>query len=101
MTVKKAVEYLELMKWLKGYDNTTVGGMPIANIIDDIIALLKAQEPKRGRWMECEDGWGDTHYQCSECGLEWILNDGTPEENNMNYCPHCGAMDGESDGQAG
>ena len=47
------------------------------------------------RWLECEDGWGDCHYQCSECGCEWCLNDGTPEENGMKFCPNCGAkMDG-------
>lgn len=58
--------------------------------VSDALALLKA-EPKRGRWLTCEDGWGDEHYQCSECGCEWCLNDGTPKENGMNYCPHCGA----------
>lgn len=56
----------------------------------DALALLK-QEPKRGRWLECEDGWCDTHYQCSECGMEWNLDAGTPEENDMYYCPNCGA----------
>ena len=67
-------------------------------LMRDALALLKAQEPRvHGRWMECEDGWGDCHYQCSECGCEWCLNDGTPEENGMNYCPNCGAkMDGEA-----
>ena len=51
-----------------------------------------------GRWLTCEDGWGDEHYQCSECGLEWVLNDGTPLENDMHYCPNCGArMDGEKE----
>lgn len=44
-----------------------------------------------GRWLECEDGWDDTHYQCSECGMEWNLDAGTPEENDMHYCPNCGA----------
>ena len=44
-----------------------------------------------GRWMEIEDSWGDCHYQCTECGEEWNLEAGTPAENNMNYCPNCGA----------
>ena len=49
------------------------------------------------RWLECEDGWGDCQYQCSECGGEWCLNDCTPEENGMKFCPNCGAkMDGEA-----
>lgn len=46
MTIEKAVMYLENMKWLKGYSNTTVDGVPLDNVIDDIIALLKAQEPR-------------------------------------------------------
>lgn len=34
-------------------------------------------------------------YQCKNCGLAWMLNDGNPFENEMNYCPKCGArMDG-------
>lgn len=73
---------------------------------DGYIAALKsvpavdAVPVVHGRWLECEDGWGDTHYQCSECGEEWNLDAGTPEENDMNYCPNCGAkMDGrENDG---
>ena len=50
-----------------------------------------------GRWIEIEDSWGDCHYQCTECGEEWNLDAGTPAENNMNYCPNCGAkMDEEA-----
>ena len=61
---------------------------------------VDAEQIKRGKWLTCDDGWGDVHYQCSACGNEWCLNYGTPEENGMNYCPHCGAkMDGgEKDG---
>ena len=43
MTVDKAIAYLENMKWLKGYDNTTIGDIPISDIIDDIIALIRNQ----------------------------------------------------------
>lgn len=49
-----------------------------------------------GRWMEREDGFGGTCYMCSRCAEEWALNDGAPTENNMYYCPQCGAkMDEE------
>ena len=30
-------------------------------------------------------------YTCSLCGEDWQLNAGNPEDNNMNYCPNCGA----------
>lgn len=60
------------------------------------IPAVDAAPVVHARWLECEDGWGDCHYQCSECGCEWCLNDGTPEENGMKFCPRCGAkMDGE------
>lgn len=52
---------------------------------------------RQGYWEEISDygGWGDTHYRCSVCGEEWYLEDGNPKENNMNFCPRCGArMDG-------
>lgn len=53
----------------------------------------------RGRWIEIKDGWGDCCYRCSECGEEWVLDAGTPAENNMNYCPVCGAeMRAEQEG---
>lgn len=50
---------------------------------------------RRGRW-ETKDGWdGDEYYACSSCGAEFVLIDGTPSDNDYNYCPHCGAkMDG-------
>ena len=56
------------------------------------------QPVKCGYWEEVTDygGWGDTHYRCSVCGEEWYLEDGKPKDNNMNFCPRCGArMDGE------
>lgn len=30
-------------------------------------------------------------YECSECGLMWSLDEGTPKENEMYYCPKCGS----------
>lgn len=58
------------------------------------------QPVKHGKWEELTDygGWGDTHYRCSVCGEEWYLEDGTPQQNNMNFCPRCGSrMDGDID----
>lgn len=54
------------------------------------------EERKTGKWIE-KDGWdGDVYYDCSACGESWITIEGTPWDNDMNYCPHCGAkMEGE------
>ena len=53
-------------------------------------------EVRHGEWIEKDDGWGGVLYTCSACGCDWTTIDGTPFENNMRYCPECGAkMDGE------
>lgn len=40
-------------------------------------------------------------YGCTKCALVWFMSNGyTPEENEMFYCPKCGAiMDGKGDAQ--
>lgn len=46
VTNQQAISYLENMKWLKGYDNTSITGISLQNIIDDIIGLLKEHEAR-------------------------------------------------------
>lgn len=56
----------------------------------------RAKPARQGRW-DCIDDDGGV-YKCSVCGDEWYLEAGTPEENNMHFCPHCGAcMDAGND----
>lgn len=57
------------------------------------------QPLRHGRW-ETVEGWdGDELYRCSECGDEFVLIEGTPNDNNYWFCPHCGAdMRGEQNG---
>lgn len=47
-------------------------------------------EPKEGHWIKHETPDGDTHYECSECGVLWAFNYGTPEDNEVYFCPKCG-----------
>jgi rubrerythrin len=65
---------------------------------DERIKELETQLPKEGEWI---DLFGHD-YKCSVCG-EWYRMDGTPEQEDMNYCPNCGARmdgkDGERDGR--
>lgn len=78
--------------------------MAIFGMIDAIDYQNKKQESsagheperKTGRWIERFDIWDDIlQYECSVCGKLWVLNDGTPKNNEMNYCPKCGAKMGE------
>ena len=70
-----------------------------ADAIEELQAEVERLEPKRGEWKETDMGWdGDTAWVCSVCGEPWTLIDGTPKENNMNYCPNCGAKMEVQDG---
>ena len=39
-------------------------------------------------WSRADD---DTDLWEGSCGVAWVLWEGTPAENGMNYCPRCGA----------
>ena len=61
-------------------------------VIDTIRELPSAQpEPKEGHWILRESPDGGEQYECSECGVLWEFNDGTPEDNEAYFCPNCGA----------
>lgn len=64
--------------------------------INRLNELLKTEQPKHGHWIEQEGFDSDVYYDCSVCGESWVTVEGTPEDNGMIYCPHCGAkMDEE------
>ena len=52
-------------------------------------AIEALQNQKTGKWVEHEE-WYDTYYECSSCGEEFSLIEGTPKDNGYNYCPSCG-----------
>lgn len=51
------------------------------------------------KWIKYENHIYDEYYHtCSACDNDWVCIEGSPEDNNMNYCPYCGAkMDLEED----
>ena len=66
-------------------------------ILSDYKRVLKENEElnkKIKEQKECafrEDGTEECLWYCSNCHDEWLFYEGTPEENNLKYCPHCGA----------
>ena len=67
-----------------------------AKLTLDNMPTIDAVPVVHGEWIETEMGYDDYAWVCTVCGEPWVLNAGTPSENNMNYCPNCGAkMDGE------
>lgn len=75
-----------------------IGGEPTMCKTVMMIAEMPTVEAvpvRHGRWETTEDYGGDCIYRCSVCGEKWVLIVGTPNDNNMLYCPLCGAkMDG-------
>lgn len=61
--------------------------------LQDLYKMYKGEVApvKYGEWIENEDIVGDTYYTCSACGEVWTCIEGTPAENNMHFCPCCGA----------
>lgn len=58
--------------------------------IEDVAPVVHAQ------WNEFSDYTGTCYAECSHCGLLWWIEEGTAKENEMFYCPKCGAkMDGK------
>lgn len=41
------------------------------------------------RWLEQDSDW--LLWMCERCEYEFVLESGTPEENQINYCPQCGS----------
>lgn len=63
-------------------------------VVDGWIKKISEEEPtdRNGHWIQ--KNYYDTDwnvYECDQCGEPWQLEAGTPKDNKMNYCPHCGA----------
>ena len=58
------------------------------------IHVLEKQIPKN--WIAEYIGDGDFAFKCPRCREIFILIDGTPQDNNYNYCPNCGQAMAES-----
>ena len=45
----------------------------------------------RGEWQYHPEDYDELTWTCSRCGEVWTLIDGTPDDNNMDFCPACGS----------
>lgn len=71
---------------LKGLVNE-LSTFPSANVV----------ERKVGKWLFWQDDPDANVYECSACHEPLTLNEGTPRENNFNFCPFCGLPMKEGD----
>ena len=57
-------------------------------INEAIAELEEAMKPKTCEWKQCTSEY-DTSFE-GTCGVKWLLIDGTPTENHMQFFPNCG-----------
>lgn len=96
-------EYIERAVALEALSKSGVTCNMRAHKIVASIQAADVAQVRHGRWIPSDMGGGepDEAYICSECEEPWTLIAGTPEENNMRYCPACGArMDKEDEHEA-
>ena len=86
-------DYISRKAAIDGIHDAWMNGAYYTETINTLKRLPSAdvQPVRHGHWDTVEDWDGDEYYQCSECGAEFVLIDGTPEDNDYLYCPHCGA----------
>ena len=80
MTNQETIRHLENMKWLKGYDNTAVGGVPIGDIIDQIIVLLEEQKAEIEQLNRFVNGFSRDAMpvvRCKDCRFAHLTYDGS------------------------
>ena len=87
--IRNLYPWRPMLPWLE--DTWRRANSPYLECENAIERLPIADRPK-GVWVQ--KNYYDTDwnvYECNQCGEPWQLEAGTPKDNNMNYCPHCGA----------
>ena len=87
--------YINLDELLNAIDKRN-GRLPLwlDEILMEDCKIADVTPVRHGYWIEqCEESL----YSCSVCSTEWVTIEGTPEENGMDFCPHCGAKMDEKD----
>lgn len=58
---------------------------------DDGLFERIAELVDRPTCKNSEDLYDGSFFECSECGERWELTCGSPADNNLSFCPRCGA----------
>ena len=64
----------------------------------NVYEALEKQIPKN--WIAEDIGDGEYGWKCPSCKSVFVLMDGTPQDNEYNYCPNCGQSMAERKGDA-
>ena len=96
MTVSEAIKELNMILEEATEDENSVCYVTSCDKepLEMAIQSLKKQIPRN--WI-AEYLWdGDFAWKCPCCDELFVLMDGTPQDNEYNYCPNCGQAMAES-----
>lgn len=66
-------------------------GSLVGTSVGESIIMRLADLIDRPTCKNSEDLYDGSFFECSECGERWELTCGSPADNNLNFCPRCGA----------
>ena len=69
----------------------------MSDLISRQAAIEELTDRNVGKWLFWQDDPDANVYECSACHEPLTLNEGTPRENNFNFCPFCGLPMKEGD----
>lgn len=50
--------------------------------------IILAEQKEPCKWTLTDDD--SNSWQCNKCDALWVLESGSPKDNDMDYCPKCG-----------
>lgn len=83
--------------FLDGYEKGKACTQAYQDIRDGIKEEPTIEPRKKRKWIEQDAGGDGVFYECSVCKAAFTLMDGTPSDNNYNFCPNCGYQMGSED----
>lgn len=87
--MKEYIEKSKAIMYAQDYVSDNEKNVLLRRLYDEPAADVKPVA--RGEWIEAQEISFDNVYACSACGNEFVLESGTPEDNEYNFCPNCGA----------
>jgi len=84
-------KYIEAKKVYELYDKHRSHLATYVYEFGEELRKLQTIDRPHGEWIDLSDGWQEGTFRCSSCQMEFVLLEGTPEDNEYNYCPNCGA----------
>ena len=84
--MKYSVEALKTVRGMETINGVTKG--KLKEMFDDLYDSQKELPPAKTCLWENLDY--ENNVWIASCGLMWELEEGVPEDNEVNYCPKCG-----------